>query len=165
MLTIWGCEVIKNRLFTSSKLSPLRTSAMSCAPLTIPCSRQILLSPSVYPVRRVPGGMFVIYFPMQKNWFAKAFRDKRKKSSWCREEKPACFEADFPSFLWGSANNWPTSPPAFRYWRCGVVAPSWLDWQTRTWRKRQLWIMDEALLYCSVCCLLCSMAAFVEHCL
>ena len=48
MLTIWGCEVIKNRLFTGSKLSPLRTSVMSCAPLTIPSSRQILLSPSVY---------------------------------------------------------------------------------------------------------------------
>lgn len=67
MLTIWGCEVIKNRLFTSSKLSPLRTSVMSCAPVTIPCGTQIPLSPSVYLVRSVPDGVFLIYFPMHKN--------------------------------------------------------------------------------------------------
>lgn len=166
MLTIWGCEVIKNRLFTSSKLSPLRTSAMSCAPLTIPCSRQILLSPSVYLVHSVPDGMFLIYFPMQKNWSTKAFGEKESNRSGDRKQNLCASKDDFPSFLWGRANNWPTSPTAVCFWRCRVVAPPCLDRQMKAWRKRQRWIMDEVqrfrskqLCY-SICCLLGSVAAF-----
>lgn len=142
MLTIWGCEVIKNRLFTSSKLSPLRTSAMSCAPLTIPCSRQILLSPSVYLVHSVPDGMFLIYFPMQKNWSTKAFGEKESNRSGDRKQNLCASKDDFPSFLWGRANNWPTSPTAVCFWRCRGVAPPCLDGRWRRGGKGsgELWM-------------------------